>query len=197
LLCTEDGPDPRDFYASDSPVLDEYLDLGQGSRCVDPEVEDDDQVESIISCHVWFSYLTYTSQANWCEKHSQKPQVLPRQCLLAQPQSFTPSSQAAGPSSSQTAGPSPSRQMLPLRPPRIPAALLSRRDRPSVSQHQDVASSGHSTRPMSILPHLYWVSKSSRKVACTDRPINVQRLPCQALFESRVVSPNGTAILFV
>jgi len=71
LPRTEHGVDPRDFYASDSPVLDEYFDLGQGSRFVNPEVEDDDQVESIIACHVWFSYLTYTSQANWCEKHSQ------------------------------------------------------------------------------------------------------------------------------
>jgi hypothetical protein len=67
LLCTEHGPDPRDFYASDSPVLDEYFDSGQGLGCVDPEVQDDDQVESILACHVWFSYLTYTSQANWCE----------------------------------------------------------------------------------------------------------------------------------
>ena len=58
LPCAEHGPD-------------EYFDSGQGSRCVDPEVEDDVQVESIIACHVWFSYLTYTSQANWCEKHSQ------------------------------------------------------------------------------------------------------------------------------
>ena len=39
--------------------------------------------------------------------------------------------------------------MLPLRPPTIPAALPSRRDRPSVSQYQDVVSGGHSTRPMS------------------------------------------------
>jgi hypothetical protein len=67
LPSTEHGPDPRDFYASDSPVLDEYFDAGQGSGCVDPEDEDDDQVESIIACCVWFSYLTYTSQANWCE----------------------------------------------------------------------------------------------------------------------------------
>jgi hypothetical protein len=67
LPNTEHGSDPRDFYAADSPVLDEYFDAGQGSGCVDPEVEDDDQVESIIACRVQFSYLTYTSQANWCE----------------------------------------------------------------------------------------------------------------------------------
>ena len=73
--------------------------------------------------------------------YSQEPQVLPRQCLLAQPPSSTPRSQTAQPSSS--------RQMLPLQPPATPTALLSRRDRPSVSQHQDVASGGHSTRPMS------------------------------------------------
>jgi hypothetical protein len=52
LPNTEHGPDPRDFYAADSPVLDEYFDAGQGSGCVDPEVEDDDQVESIIACRV-------------------------------------------------------------------------------------------------------------------------------------------------
>lgn len=75
LPRTEHGNDPRDFYASDSPVLDEYFDSGQDFyksaeeffECVDPEVQDDDQVESSTVCHVWFSYLTYTSQANWCE----------------------------------------------------------------------------------------------------------------------------------
>ena len=67
LPCTEHGPDPRDFYASDSPVLDEYFGSGQGSGSVDPEVEDDDQVENIIAFHVWFSYLTYTSRTNCCE----------------------------------------------------------------------------------------------------------------------------------
>jgi hypothetical protein len=72
LPCTEHGPDPRDFYASDSPVLDEYFDSGHESteeylECIDPEVQDDDQVESSIVCHVRFSYLTYTSQASCCE----------------------------------------------------------------------------------------------------------------------------------
>ena len=59
LPCTEYGPDPRDFYASDSPVLDEYFDSGQGSGCVDPdpEVQDDDQVESIIAFHVCMAFL--------------------------------------------------------------------------------------------------------------------------------------------
>ena len=68
LLCTEHGLDPRDFYASDSPVLDEYFESGQvrlDSECVDPDVQDDDQVESIIGSRVWLSYLTYTSLANW------------------------------------------------------------------------------------------------------------------------------------
>jgi hypothetical protein len=64
LPCTEHagGLDPRDFYASDSPVLDEYLDLGQDSHesdeefleCVDPEVRDDDQAESSFVRDVWF-----------------------------------------------------------------------------------------------------------------------------------------------
>ena len=34
LSCTEHGPDPRDFYASDSPVPDEPFDSVQGSECV-------------------------------------------------------------------------------------------------------------------------------------------------------------------
>jgi hypothetical protein len=68
LPCTEHCLDPRDFYASDSPVLDEYLESGQvrlDSECVDPDVQDDDQVESIIEYRVWLSHLTYTSLANW------------------------------------------------------------------------------------------------------------------------------------
>ena len=73
LPCT--GHDPRDFYTSDSPVLDEYFDSDQDLYksaeevlgCVDPEVQDDDQVESSIGSHVWLSYLTYISWANWCE----------------------------------------------------------------------------------------------------------------------------------
>jgi hypothetical protein len=92
LPNTEHGPDPRDFYASDSPVLDECFDASQGSGCVDPEVEDDDQVESIIACHVQFSYLTYTSQANWCEQvvsdsHSRCP--MSRNADLGQLESHT------------------------------------------------------------------------------------------------------------
>jgi hypothetical protein len=72
LPCTELGLDPRDFYASDSPVLDEYLDSGQESteeflECIDTEVQGDDQVESSIVCHIRLSYLTLTSQASWCE----------------------------------------------------------------------------------------------------------------------------------
>ena len=125
------GPDPRDFYASDSPVLDEPFDSVQDSECVDPEVQDGDQIESIIARHVWFSYLL-THLRLIGVNYSQEPQVLPRQCLLAQPPSST--------LRSQTAQPSFSRQMLPLQPPTIPAALLPRRDRPSVSQHQGVAS---------------------------------------------------------
>ena len=57
--------------------------------------------------------------------------------------------QIAGHSSSQTTGPSSFQQMLPLRPPTIPAALPSRRDRPSASQYQGVVSNGYSTRLMS------------------------------------------------
>ena len=70
LPCT--GHDPRDFYTSDSPVLDEYFDSDQDLYksaeevlgCVDPEVQDGDQVENSIASHIWFSYLTYMSQAN-------------------------------------------------------------------------------------------------------------------------------------
>jgi len=54
LPCTEHGPDPRDYYTFDSPILDKYFDSGQGSGFVNPEVQDDDQVESLITCHVWF-----------------------------------------------------------------------------------------------------------------------------------------------
>jgi hypothetical protein len=68
LPCTEHSLDPRDFYTSDSPVLDEYFDSGQDSyesaeeflECVNPKVQDDDQVESstvTTVCHIWFSYL--------------------------------------------------------------------------------------------------------------------------------------------
>jgi hypothetical protein len=32
LPCTEHGLDPRDFYAPDSPVLEEYFDSGQFAR---------------------------------------------------------------------------------------------------------------------------------------------------------------------
>ena len=55
---------------SNSPVLDEYFDPGQGSGCVDPEVLDDDKVERIVAyLHVTYGifYSTYASQANWCE----------------------------------------------------------------------------------------------------------------------------------
>ena len=73
-------------------------------------------------------------------KHSQRPQVLPHQRLLSQPQSFA--------SSLQTAQLSSSRQMLPLQPPTIPTTRFSCRDRPSVGQPQDVTSGGHSnSRP--------------------------------------------------
>jgi hypothetical protein len=46
---------------------------------------------------------------------SHQPQVLPHSVCLLGPQSFLPSS--------QTTGPSPSQQVLPLRPPTIPAAF--------------------------------------------------------------------------
>jgi hypothetical protein len=75
LPCTEHVPDPRDFYASDSPILNEHFDPGQDSRepseeffeCIDPEAQGDDQVERNTAYLVWFSYLNYTSQANWRE----------------------------------------------------------------------------------------------------------------------------------
>ncbi len=68
LLCIKYSLDPQDFYASDSSVLDEYSDLDQDSyECAHPEVQDDDQVESSIASHIWLSYLTYISWANWCE----------------------------------------------------------------------------------------------------------------------------------
>lgn len=70
-------------------------------------------------------------------KHSQQPEVLPRQRLLSQHQPFA--------LPSQTARPSSSRQMLPLQSQTIPTTPLSRRDRPSVSQRQAVASGGHSS----------------------------------------------------
>jgi hypothetical protein len=48
LPCAEHTPDPRDFYASDSPVLDEYLDPDQDLNESEPEV----QVESSSIYHV-------------------------------------------------------------------------------------------------------------------------------------------------
>jgi len=70
-------------------------------------------------------------------KHSQWPQVLPCWSLHSQPQLFAPSLQTARPSSSWP--------MLPLQSPMIPATPLSCRNRPSVSQHQDVTTGGHSS----------------------------------------------------
>ena len=52
LPCVEHTPDPRDFYASDSPVLDEYVDPGQDLNESEPEVQDDEQVESSSIYHV-------------------------------------------------------------------------------------------------------------------------------------------------
>ena len=46
LPSVEHTHDPRDFYASDSPVLDEYLDPGLDLNGLEPEVQDDEQVES-------------------------------------------------------------------------------------------------------------------------------------------------------
>jgi hypothetical protein len=67
LPCAEHGPDPRDFYASDSPILDEYFDSGQESTdefldCIDPEVQVDDQLENSVVYHVWFSHWAFISQ---------------------------------------------------------------------------------------------------------------------------------------
>jgi hypothetical protein len=72
LPRAEHSLDPRDFYATDSPILDEIFDSGQESTdefldCIDPGVQVDDQVESSVEYHVWFSHWAFTSQANWCE----------------------------------------------------------------------------------------------------------------------------------
>ena len=142
---TEDDPDPQDFYAPDSPVEAEFFDSGQVHQDPDLEAQDDDQVESIIACHVWLSYLTYIS--DYGAKDSQQPQAQLRQSLFSRPQSPSPPLQNTR---QQNAGPSPSRETLPLWPPTIPVALPSHHDGPSASQHQDVAFGGYSTRPMSL-----------------------------------------------
>ena len=54
LPCTEHGLDPWDYYASDFPTHDECFNSGQGLGFVDSKVQDDDLVESIITCHVCF-----------------------------------------------------------------------------------------------------------------------------------------------
>ena len=102
-------------------------------------------------------------------KHPQQPEVLPRQRLLAQPQSFTPSSQIAR----------PSQQTLPLQPPTIPAAPLSRGDRPSVSQHQDVASGDYSTRPVSSSDPRPFVGSQNTDLGQLGRRTNATDFPGQ------------------
>ena len=98
-------------------------------------------------------------------KHSQRPQVLPHQHLLSQPQSFA--------SSLQTAQPSSSRQMLPLQPPMIPATRLSHHDRPSVSQPQDITSGGHS----SSRPHAFAGTQNGN--LGQETRTNADGFPCQ------------------
>ncbi|KAH9953231.1 hypothetical protein BC827DRAFT_1273687 [Russula dissimulans] len=115
LPSAEHDPDPRDFYASDSPIRIRRIIRGSFSECLDPEVQDDDQSRA--------AHMSETSGPT-------------SQHLLSQPH--------------------PS-----LRLPKCPAFIfsadvafaatndsatqLSRGDRPSVSQHQDVASGGHSS----------------------------------------------------
>ena len=57
------SPDPRDFYASDSSVLDEYTDLDQDSyeseflECAHPEVHDDDMIKLRVVLHLTYGFL--------------------------------------------------------------------------------------------------------------------------------------------
>ena len=46
LPSVEHTHDLRDFYASDLPVRDEYLDPGPDLNGLEPEVQDDEQVKS-------------------------------------------------------------------------------------------------------------------------------------------------------
>jgi hypothetical protein len=60
LPCAEHGPNPRDFYTCDSPVLDEYHDPGHDSNksaeefldCLNPEDKADNQAERSTAYHV-------------------------------------------------------------------------------------------------------------------------------------------------
>ena len=144
LPPTEHVPDPRDFYASDSPVLDGNFDSDQGlyesaeefSEGINPEVQLDDEHPRVC-----FSYATYThpTHTNYCNT-SQQPQILLYQ--LSPAQHLTPPSQTAHPSLSQ--------QMLPSRPPMNYSAKSSRRD--GVSQLQGLTSGGHPVSPIAC-PH--------------------------------------------
>ena len=76
LPSTKHVSDPRDFYASDSPILDDNfdsdLDLYESAEefleRVDPEVQDDRQVGSgFAGSRVCSSRLAYTIRVNWCE----------------------------------------------------------------------------------------------------------------------------------
>ena len=130
LPSAERITDPRDFYASDSPVLDGdshsdqdlYKSAEEFPEIFDLDVRDDHQVASSFVRHpVFFSYLTYVTQTGWC-KYSQQPQI-----LLNQPSHTTQSSS--------------SRQVLPSHPPPISAALLP--CCPTVNQHWDTTSGGN------------------------------------------------------
>jgi hypothetical protein len=50
--CAGHAPDPQDFYAADSLVLDEYPDPSHDSNESEPEVQDDDQIKSSTTYHV-------------------------------------------------------------------------------------------------------------------------------------------------
>ncbi|KAH9168602.1 hypothetical protein EDB89DRAFT_2073753 [Lactarius sanguifluus] len=76
LPSTEHVPDPQDFYASDSPVLDDNFDLDQDFyesaeeflERVNLEVQDDHPVRSSFTgSHICFSHLAYMIRVDWFE----------------------------------------------------------------------------------------------------------------------------------
>jgi hypothetical protein len=138
LPSNEHVPDPRDLYASDSPVLEYdiasdqelYESADEFLESRGPEVQEDRQVGGSFAGPCVCLYVSLMCLIG--TKHSQPPQIVPHQRLHVQP--FT--------TPLQTAQPSSSRQILPPQPPTISAALLSCRD--EVGQEQDVTPGGHS-----------------------------------------------------
>lgn len=74
LPSTEYITDPRDFYASDSPVMDGdshsdqdlYKSAEDFPERFNLDVQDDHQVaSSFVRLPVCFSYLTYVTQTDW------------------------------------------------------------------------------------------------------------------------------------